>query len=144
MLLEALDARWSDHCAHTTWKSLGNLLDRLVAASRDTANPNIVSMFHDNAGVWNFYDGYALAIKAETHNGPSAISAYFGQLTKLGGVLRDILGTGLGADPIGCFEYTATGPLDAAPPIAGRPGRGRSRTIPSRRSRNTATPLACR
>ena len=122
VLLEALDARWSDHCAHTTWKSLGHLLDRLVAASRDTVNPNIVSMFHDNAGVWNFYDGYALAIKAETHNGPSAISAYFGQLTKLGGVLRDILGTGLGADPIGCFEYTATGLTDVEPPIADRPG----------------------
>lgn len=121
VLLEALDARWSDHCAHTTWKSLGDLLGRLVAASRDTANPNIVSMFHDNAGVWDFYDGYALALKAETHNGPSAISAYFGQLTKLGGVLRDILGTGLGADPIGCFEYTATGPADAPSPIAGRP-----------------------
>lgn len=121
-LLEALDARWSDHCAHVTWQSLGNLLGRLVAASEYTANPNIVSMFHDNAGVWDFYDGYAIAIKAETHNGPSAISAYFGQLTKLGGVLRDILGTGLGADPIGCFEYTATGLLDAPPPIVGRPG----------------------
>lgn len=122
VLLEALDARWSDHCAHTTWKSLGELLRRLVAASRDTDNPNILSMFHDNAGVWDFYDGYALAFKAETHNGPSAISAYFGQLTKLGGVLRDILGTGLGADPIGCFEYTATGLVGAAPSIAGRPG----------------------
>ncbi|MGH3823428.1 MAG: AIR synthase-related protein [Pseudonocardiaceae bacterium] len=122
VLLEALDARWSDHCAHTTWKSLGDLLDRLVRASRDTGNPNIVSMFHDNAGVWEFYEGYALAIKAETHNGPSAISAYFGQLTKLGGVLRDILGTGLGADPIGCFEYTATGLPEAAAPIRGRPG----------------------
>lgn len=121
VLLEALDARWSDHCAHTTWKSLGELLSRLVAASRDTHNPNIISMFHDNAGVWDFYDGHALAFKAETHNGPSAISAYFGQLTKLGGVLRDILGTGLGADPIGCFEYTATGLVDAPPPIAGRP-----------------------
>ena len=121
VLLEALDARWSDHCAHTTWTSLGGLLGRLVAASRDTGNPNIVSMFHDNAGVWDFYGGYALAIKAETHNGPSAISAYFGQLTKLGGVLRDILGTGLGADPIGCFEYTATGLPEAEPPIKGRP-----------------------
>jgi phosphoribosylformylglycinamidine (FGAM) synthase-like enzyme len=122
VLLEALDARWSDHCAHTTWKSLGDLLSRLVAAARDTGNPNIVSMFHDNAGVWDFYEGYALAVKAETHNGPSAISAYFGQLTKLGGVLRDILGTGLGADPIGCFEYTATGLIDAPAPIPGRPG----------------------
>lgn len=120
VLLEAMDARWSDHCAHTTWRSLGNLLGRLVAASRDTNNPNIVSMFHDNAGVWDFYGGHALAIKAETHNGPSAIAAYFGQLTKLGGVLRDILGTGLGADPIGCFEYTATGLPEAPAPITGR------------------------
>lgn len=120
-LLEALDARWSDHCAHTTWKSLGSLLDRLVSAAEDTANPNILSMFHDNAGVWDFYDGHALALKAETHNGPSAISAYFGQLTKLGGVLRDILGTGLGADPFGSFEYTATGLPGEPPAIAGRP-----------------------
>jgi phosphoribosylformylglycinamidine synthase len=121
VLLEALDARWSDHCAHTTWKSLGGLLGRLVTAAEATGNPNIVSMFTDNAGVWDFYGGYALAIKAETHNGPSAVSAYFGQLTKLGGVLRDILGTGLGADPIGCFEYTATGPPGAPAPVEGRP-----------------------
>jgi phosphoribosylformylglycinamidine (FGAM) synthase-like enzyme len=124
VLLEALDARWSDHCLHTTWRSLGGrggLLGRLVAAAEETGNPNIVSMFHDNAGVWDFYGGHALAVKAETHNGPSAVSAYFGQLTKLGGVLRDILGTGLGADPIGCFEYTATGLPQSPAPIGGRP-----------------------
>lgn len=136
VLLEAVDARWSDHCLHTTWRSLGGgpgeagggpgeagsgLLGRLIDAAKDTGNPNIVSMFHDNAGVWDFYGGHALAIKAETHNGPSAVSAYFGQLTKLGGVLRDILGTGLGADPIGCFEYTATGLPGAPAPISGRP-----------------------
>jgi phosphoribosylformylglycinamidine synthase len=120
-MLEALDARWSDHCAHTTWKSLGNLLSHLIVAAKATKNPNIVSMFHDNAGIWDFYDGYAIAFKAETHNGPSAVSAYFGQLTKLGGVLRDILGTGLGADPIGSFEYTATGLPESPSPIAGRP-----------------------
>lgn len=121
VLFEALDARWSDHCAHTTWKSLGGLLKRLVEASTDTKNPNILSMFYDNAGVWDFYEGHAIAVKAETHNGPSAISAYFGQLTKLGGVLRDILGTGLSADPIGCFEYTALGVPGTPAPIAGRP-----------------------
>jgi phosphoribosylformylglycinamidine (FGAM) synthase-like enzyme len=122
VLLEAVDARWSDHCLHTTWRSLnGGLLGRLVDAAKDTGNPNIVSMFHDNAGVWDFYGGHALAVKAETHNGPSAVSAYFGQLTKLGGVLRDILGTGLGADPIGCFEYTATGLPEAPAPVSGRP-----------------------
>ena len=121
VLLEALDARWSDHCSHTTWKSHGNLLGRLVEASRATENPNVVSMFHDNAGVWDFYDGWSLVIKAETHNGPSAISAYFGQLTKLGGVLRDILGTGLGADPVGCYEYTATGLPEGPSPVKGKP-----------------------
>jgi phosphoribosylformylglycinamidine (FGAM) synthase-like enzyme len=121
VLLEALDARWSDHCAHTTWKSRGRLLQKLVDASLATGNQNIVSMFHDNAGVWSFYDGHAIAIKAETHNGPSAISAYFGQLTNLGGVLRDILGTGLAADPIGSFEYTALGIPGTPSPIARRP-----------------------
>lgn len=121
VLLEALDARWSDHCSHTTWRSHGDLLARLIAAARETNNPNVVSMFEDNAGVWDFYDGWSLAIKGETHNGPSAVSAYFGQLTKLGGVLRDILGTGLGADPIGCWEYTATGLPESASPIVGRP-----------------------
>jgi phosphoribosylformylglycinamidine synthase len=30
VLLESLDARWSDHCAHTTWTSLGRLLHRLI------------------------------------------------------------------------------------------------------------------
>jgi phosphoribosylformylglycinamidine (FGAM) synthase-like enzyme len=121
VLIESADARWSDHCLHTTWRSLGDLLSNLKAASRQASNPNVVSMFDDNAGVWAFYDGWAIALKGETHSGPSAVSAYFGQLTKLGGVLRDILGTGLGADPIGSFEYTATGPTDQRTPIPGRP-----------------------
>lgn len=121
VMLEALDARWSDHCSHTTWKSLDNLMGNLVRAAKATKNDNIVSMFKDNAGIWSFYDGWGIAIKGETHNGPSAVSAYFGQLTKLGGVLRDILGTGQGADPIGSFEYTATGLPEAPSAIAGRP-----------------------
>jgi phosphoribosylformylglycinamidine (FGAM) synthase-like enzyme len=121
VLVEAVDARWSDHCMHTTWISLGHLLRKLADASARSSNPNILSMFEDNAGVWDFYDGWALAIKGETHNGPSAISAYFGQLTKVGGVLRDILGTGLGADPIGVFEYTATGLPSERSPFPERP-----------------------
>jgi len=121
VLIEAVDARWSDHCLHTTWRSLGNLLGRLVAASHRTMNPNVLSMYEDNAGVWAFYGDWAIAVKGETHSGPSAVSAYFGQLTKLGGVLRDILGTGLGADPIGSFEYTATGVPGCPSPVPGRP-----------------------
>lgn len=121
VFLEAVDAMWSDHCAHTTWKSLGNLLRKLIDAAKATDNPNIISMFKDNAGVWDFYDGYGIAVKAETHNGPTAVSAYFGQLTKIGGVLRDILGTGEGADPIGVFEYTATGLPGSPSPTEGWP-----------------------
>lgn len=121
VMLEAFDSRWNDHCAHTTWKSLGNLLGRLVSAAKACDNPSVVSMFHDNAGVWRLDDEWGIALKAETHNGPSAVSAYFGQLTKVGGVLRDILGTGLGADPIGVIEYTATGLPESPSPIAGRP-----------------------
>ncbi|MBF0154172.1 MAG: hypothetical protein HQL64_10575 [Magnetococcales bacterium] len=120
-VLEALDARWSDHCFHTTWKSLGNLLGRLARTTREMHHPNVVSAFVDNAGVWDFYAGHCLVIKAETHNGPTALAPYFGQLTKLGGVLRDILGTGQGADPIGSFEYTATGQLHAPALMPGRP-----------------------
>lgn len=125
VFIEAMDARWSDHCAHTTWKSLGNLMGKLVDAAKQAGNRNVISMFHDNAGIWNFYDGYGIAIKAETHNGPSAVSAYFGQLTKIGGVLRDIIGTGQGADPIGVFEYTATGVPGTPSPIQGRPNSKR-------------------
>ncbi|MBF0426868.1 MAG: hypothetical protein HQL66_13730 [Magnetococcales bacterium] len=120
-ILEALDARWSDHCFHTTWKSLGNLLGRLSGTTRGLHHPNVISAFVDNAGVWEFYAGHCLVIKAETHNGPTALAPYFGQLTKLGGVLRDILGCGQGADPIGSFEYTATGPLAAQAAVPGRP-----------------------
>src|SRR5207244_8684606 len=38
--------------------------------------------------------------KVETHNRPSAIEPYGGANTGVGGVIRDTLGTGLGAKPI--------------------------------------------
>lgn len=54
----------------------------------------------DNSGVIDFYDGYAINGKVETHNSPSAIEPYGGAMTGSGGVFRDILGTGKGAKPI--------------------------------------------
>ena len=42
----------------------------------------------------------AVCFKAETHNHPSAIEPYGGSATGAGGVIRDILGTGLAAKPI--------------------------------------------
>ena len=59
-----------------------------------------LSVFADNAGVIAFDDTDAVCFKVETHNHPSAIEPYGGSATGAGGVIRDILGTGLGAKPI--------------------------------------------
>ena len=59
-----------------------------------------MSVFSDNAGVVRFDESHDVCFKVETHNHPSAIDPYGGANTGLGGVIRDALGTGLGAKPI--------------------------------------------
>jgi phosphoribosylformylglycinamidine synthase len=59
-----------------------------------------LSVFKDNAGVVAFDDQDAVCFKVETHNHPSAIEPYGGSATGAGGVIRDILGTGLAARPV--------------------------------------------
>lgn len=98
--IEILAQSWSDHCYHTTWKSLG-LLKRLSAATRHIAHPLVVSSFTDNAGGLEFYEDWVITIKGETHNFPSSIAPFGGVATKHGGVIRDTLGFGKGAYPIG-------------------------------------------
>src|SRR6185437_6797952 len=58
------------------------------------------SSFRDNAGVIALDDDWGVAFKVETHNHPSALEPYGGAGTGIGGVIRDILGVGLGAKPI--------------------------------------------
>lgn len=58
-----------------------------------------LSVFADNAGVISFDETDAVCFKVETHNHPSAIEPYGGSATGIGGVIRDILGTGLAARP---------------------------------------------
>ena len=59
------------------------------------------------------FDGrYALCFKVETHNHPSAIEPYGGASTGLGGVIRDPLGTGLGAKPIANTDVFCFAPPD--------------------------------
>ena len=58
-----------------------------------------VSVFEDNAGIIRFDDRYNVVFKVETHNHPSALEPYGGANTGVGGVIRDIMGTGLGAKP---------------------------------------------
>jgi phosphoribosylformylglycinamidine synthase len=84
---------WSDHCFHTTWKSLG-LLKQLSEATARINHPLVVSAFKDNAGGMEFYQDWVITIKGETHNFPSSIAPFGGVATKHGGVIRDTLGFG--------------------------------------------------
>jgi phosphoribosylformylglycinamidine synthase subunit PurSL len=98
--IEILAQSWSDHCYHTTWKSLG-LLKLLSKATEQIRHPLVVSAFTDNAGGMEFYEDWVVTLKGETHNFPSSIAPFGGVATKHGGVIRDTLGFGKGAYPIG-------------------------------------------
>jgi phosphoribosylformylglycinamidine synthase len=107
--IEILVQSWSDHCYHTTWKSLG-LLKRLSEATARINHPLVVSSFKDNAGGMEFYEDWVVTIKGETHNFPSSIAPFGGIATKHGGVIRDTLGFGKGGYPIG--GTTVMGTMD--------------------------------
>jgi len=73
-----------------------------------------VSVFRDNAGVVKFDDTQNVCMKVETHNHPSALEPYGGANTGLGGVIRDPLGTGLGARPVCNTDVFCFAPPDVA------------------------------
>ncbi|MDD5191350.1 MAG: phosphoribosylformylglycinamidine synthase subunit PurS, partial [Dehalococcoidales bacterium] len=107
--LETLAQTWSEHCVHKTFKAkieydktiVNNILKSTIArATKEMNKPWCLSVFVDNAGVIEFDDEHALCFKVETHNHPSAVEPYGGAATGIGGVVRDVMGTGLGADPI--------------------------------------------
>ena len=78
-----------------------------------------LSVFVDNSGVIAFDDHHAVCFKCETHNRPSAIEPYGGAATGIGGCIRDIMGTGLGAKPIAATDVFCVAPLDMAGVPAG-------------------------
>jgi phosphoribosylformylglycinamidine synthase II len=107
--LETLAQTWSEHCIHKTFKckiKLGQLVvdnllkNTVMKVTEELKKPWCLSVFRDNAGVIDFDGRYAICFKVETHNHPSALEPYGGAATGIGGVIRDILGTGLGAKPI--------------------------------------------
>ena len=107
--LETLAQTWSEHCVHKTFKSkikfgqttIDNLIkNTIMKVTEELGKPWCLSVFEDNAGVIDFDGRWALCFKVETHNHPSAIEPYGGAATGIGGVVRDPLGTGLGAKPI--------------------------------------------
>ena len=85
----------------------------------------MVSVFKDNAGGIEFYDDWVVTIKGETHNFHSSIAPFGGVATKHGGVIRDTLGFGKGAYPIGGTTVMGTMsprlPEDDVPPGALHP-----------------------
>ena len=63
-----------------------------------------------NAGVMAFENGFAYALRIESHNHPSAVEPYGGAATGIGGILRDVLA--VGAKPIALADPLFFGPLD--------------------------------
>ncbi|MFM7800284.1 MAG: AIR synthase-related protein, partial [Planctomycetota bacterium] len=78
-----------------------------------------LSVFVDNSGVIAFDEHHAVCFKCETHNRPSAIEPYGGAATGIGGCIRDIMGTGLGAKPVAATDVFCVAPLDGTDVPAG-------------------------
>ena len=107
--LETFAQTWSEHCVHKTFRGIinynGEKIDNLlkqtiIKATREINHDMCVSVFVDNAGVIRFDETDNVCFKVETHNFPSSLEPYGGAGTGIGGVIRDVLGTGLGAKPI--------------------------------------------
>ena len=131
--LETIAQTWSEHCCHKTLGSpvdhvgpagesrYDNLLKETVFAATQKVRAALgakdwcVSVFRDNSGVVRFDGDHDICVKVETHNHPSAIEPYGGAATGLGGVIRDVLGTGLGAKPIANLDVFCVGPPDTKP-----------------------------
>lgn len=99
--LETLAQTWSEHCAHTTFRAdivladgtaVTPLLKQLRNATDTVGAPWVVSAFVGNAGIVQFTPERTLALKAETHNHPSAVEPFGGANTGVGGVIRDVMG----------------------------------------------------
>ena len=102
----------------------GNLLkDTIARVTHELMESGRVdwclSVFEDNAGIIALDETYGIAFKVETHNHPSAIEPYGGAATGIGGVIRDVLGCGLGAKPIANTDVFCVGqpdfPIEALP-----------------------------
>jgi phosphoribosylformylglycinamidine synthase II len=94
---------WSEHCGYKHSK----LLLRMFASRSPRL---LVGQGAENAGVVDIGDGYAVVMKIESHNHPSAIEPYQGAATGVGGIVRDIFT--MGARPIALLNSLRFGPLD--------------------------------
>jgi len=150
--LETIAQTWSEHCSHKTLagrihyrgpsrsgegradeRQYENMLKETIFAATQSIRKSLgdddwcVSVFKDNAGVVKFDEQDHVCFKVETHNHPSALEPYGGANTGIGGVIRDPMGTGMGAKPVCntdvfCFAPPDTSP-DSLPPGVLHPRR---------------------
>lgn len=92
---------WSEHCGYKNSKPLLKIFPT-------TGEHVLVEAGQENAGVIDIGDGFAIAMKIESHNHPSAIEPYEGAATGVGGIVRDIFA--MGARPIALLNSLRFGP----------------------------------
>jgi phosphoribosylformylglycinamidine synthase len=130
--LESIAQTWSEHCSHKTLagridykdekqhRFFENMLKETIFAAtveirrRLAGEDWCVSVFKDNAGIVTFDEKQHVAFKVETHNHPSALEPYGGANTGIGGVIRDPMGTGLGARPVCNTDVFCFAPPDTS------------------------------
>jgi len=126
--LEAIAQTWSEHCKHKIFNAMISYTENgdahainslfktfIRGATERIKKPYVVSVFKDNGGIIKFNHEFDIAVKVETHNAPSALDPYGGALTGVLGVQRDVMGTGLGANPIANIDVLCFGLQDTKP-----------------------------
>ena len=116
--LEVLAQTWSEHCKHKEFaatihyknletgeeETIESLFKTYIRQSTEiirkrlekAGNNWLLKIFTDNAGVVKINDESVFVWKVETHNSPSAIDPYGGEITGILGNNRDPLTTGIG------------------------------------------------
>jgi len=129
--LETLGQTWSEHCAHKTFRAIIDatggpeggeqelvpLMQQLRTCTETIDAAFVKSAFVGNAGIVEFAKGTTIALKAETHNHPSAVEPFGGANTGVGGVIRDVLG--IAHKPIAITDILCFGPANL--PLADLP-----------------------
>ena len=93
---------WSEHCSYKHSKPL---LKRFP-----TSGPRVLQGPGENAGGVDVGDGWAVGMKVESHNHPSAVEPFQGAATGVGGILRDIFT--MGARPVASLNSLRFGSTD--------------------------------
>src|SRR3954470_9055919 len=98
----AFSAMWSEHCSYK------NSIKWLKTLPR-SGGRMLVAAGEENAGLMDIGNGYAVVIKIESHNHPSAIEPFQGAATGVWGIQRDIFT--MGARPVASLNSLRFGNL---------------------------------